>query len=208
MLSRFLSIFLVLVLAACSQVEKPQNTTEPTEGQPTIGSATAKVHVIVFEEPKCPNCKLFSEMIFPILNADYIKTNKIRYTFVPVSFIPDSMIAAVAWLCVYHQDKSPNHELFFKYVEYTYLNQPAEDQNWATAENMIKFAKGTDSAINTDELQRCLSSVVFQQLIENNNAYGTKLMKRDLDTPTVFVNGEEVKEVTYDNIVKAIKKAS
>src|ERR1700722_18713922 len=72
----------------------PEAISINTKGQPTIGYPKAKVQVVVFKEPKCVNCKQFNDEIFPKLKEEFIDTNKIRYTIVPVSFLPGSMPAA------------------------------------------------------------------------------------------------------------------
>jgi protein-disulfide isomerase len=110
----------------------PAGISLKTYGQPTIGEAKAPVHVVVFEEPKCPQCKNFTTRLFPKIKKEFIDTGKIRYTVIPVSFIPNSMPAAVAWLCVFNQEKnSPNHPLFFTYLDYMYAHQPVEYLDWA-----------------------------------------------------------------------------
>lgn len=180
-----------------------------TSEQPTIGNAKANVHVVVFEEPKCPGCKKFSTLIFPLLKKDYIDTNKILYSLVPVSFVPDSMPAAEAWLCVYHQKKDDsysNSDLVFKYVDYTYANQPEEDTNWATEETLLKFAKVASPKINIENLKNCLNKHTYRSQIEKNTDYGMKLMNGDLATPGVYVNGIQLEEVSYENLEQRIKE--
>src|SRR5262245_26924290 len=107
-----------------TRTQLPPSIILNTTGQPTIGYAKARVHVVVFEEPKCSHCREFNNNIFPTIKKDFIDTNKIRYTVIPVSFLPGSMPAAIATLCVYHENALyPNDELFFKYFDYIYKHQ-------------------------------------------------------------------------------------
>ncbi|MDP1880763.1 MAG: thioredoxin domain-containing protein, partial [Parachlamydiaceae bacterium] len=87
-----------------------------TSNQPTIGNPNAPVQVVVFEEPKCPGCKQFTLQIYPKIREEFIDTNVVIYTVIPVSFLPNSMQAAEAWLCVYHQNATSETPLAFHYI--------------------------------------------------------------------------------------------
>ena len=120
-------LFAASSITYLSRPKLPPSIVLNTKGQPTIGYAKARVHVVVFEEPKCSHCRNYNNDIFPIIKKDFIDTNKIRYTAVPVSFLPGSMPAAIAALCVYYENPLyPNDELFFKYFDYMYKHQENE----------------------------------------------------------------------------------
>jgi len=175
---------------------------DPKE-QPTIGNPQAPVHVIVFEEPKCSACKKFTTLIYPLIKKNYIDTAKVRYTIIPVSFIPKSMPAAIAWLCVYHQ-KSSDPELTFKYIDYMYSNQPTDASDWATEENLIQFAKETSPVIDLDLLKECLLKETYQAQIEKNTVDGTNLMQGELSAPGIYVNGQVLDTMSYEAIRQLI----
>ena len=91
--SLVVTTFIVLIIAAglihyIGKKELPPAITLDTTGQPTIGYPKAKVHVVVFEEPKCSNCRDYSREIYPSIKKNFIDTNKITYTVIPVSFLP------------------------------------------------------------------------------------------------------------------------
>jgi protein-disulfide isomerase len=163
--SKILVIVTVIVLAVISviglQFKKHESLLVSTKmgitGNPTLGSPKANIDIVVFEEPKCPACKTFSDTIYPKIRKNFVATNKATYTLIPISFIKNSMPAAIALFCVYHQDKDfPNSELFFKYVEHMYANQPSESEDWATPETLKKFATETSPVIKIDAFQDCL----------------------------------------------------
>lgn len=105
-------ILLAVVVIQWNHTHLPKGIQINTEGQPTIGYPKARVSVVVFEEPKCRNCKIYNNRVFPDIKRLFIDTNKIRYTVIPVSFLPNSMPAAVALLCAYHKDSEyPNNDL-------------------------------------------------------------------------------------------------
>jgi protein-disulfide isomerase len=188
-----------------TQNDLPEGIEINTMSQPTIGFSKAKVNVVVFEEPKCINCKEFTTDIFPKIKEHYIDTGKITFTVVPVSFLPNSMPAAIALLCVYYADPLyPNPELFFKYLHYIYHNFPGENEDWATPDNLTKMAAETSPAINISALNKCIEMQNYRIQVRKNTEYGKKLLDGVIATPTLFVNGIEVKELTYDHISRII----
>lgn len=56
--------------------------TVPTEGEPTLGSATAKVTVMEVSDYHCPFCKRQTQQTFPQIREEFINTGKVRYVFV------------------------------------------------------------------------------------------------------------------------------
>ncbi|MCC5831578.1 MAG: thioredoxin domain-containing protein [Chlamydiales bacterium] len=204
--------FVILMIAAgviyylCS-MELPQGIALETEGQPTIGYPKARVHVVVFEEPKCTNCRIYNNEVFPQIKKEFIDTNKILYTAIPVSFLPGSMPAALALLCVYYANPDyPNNEMFFKYFDYLYDHQPDEHSDWATPETLGEFAEKTSPAIDIGKLKNCIEMEKYRIRIEKNTEYGAEVMGGVISTPTVYVNGIEVKELTFDGVSKLIRE--
>lgn len=179
--------------------------------QPTIGNPNAKVQVVAFLEPKCPDSKKYSNDSFPLLKKEFIDTDKVSYTIITASFLSQSMPAAVALLCIYNPDSDkPNTQLFFNYLDYIYHHQPAERKNWATTETLLDFAKNVSPSIDQNHLKNCIESNQYQTQIEKNTAYGNRLMGR-ISTPTLYVNGIKVENkddtVYYKNLKTAIENA-
>jgi protein-disulfide isomerase len=56
--------------------------TVPTEGEPALGSATAKVTVMEVSDYHCPFCKRQTQQTFPQLREEFINAGKVRYVFV------------------------------------------------------------------------------------------------------------------------------
>lgn len=208
-LTTSLILFLMsLIVVQAHQEELPSAIEITTEGQPTLGYKKAPVHVVIFEEPKCPDCKNYNNTVFPSIKKEFIDTNKIVYTVIPVSFLSNSMPAAIALLCVYHQDAEyPNRDLFFTYLDYMYRHQPPEDTDWATDSTLKKFAKAASPAISLEELSNCIDKQGHRIQIEKNTQYGSKLMTDGLGTPTIYVDGIKLEEETYSHVSKVIKSA-
>jgi protein-disulfide isomerase len=178
-----------------------------TRGQPTIGYSKARVQVVVFEEPKCSHCRDFNNEIFPAIKKEFVDTNKIRYTLIPVSFLPGSMPAAIATLCVYYENPLyPNDELFFKYFDHIYRYQSKRVTDWATPEKLVEFAQATSPAIQLDRLKEGIERETYRVQIEQNTNYGSQIMGGAITTPTVFVNGLRLQEISLESLRKLIEE--
>lgn len=202
-----LSCFAALIIAVrlFTPVKVSEGIHLDTVGQPTIGAKNCTVHVVAFEEPKCTSCKEYSLTIFPKLKKEYIDTGKVRYTLIPVSFLPGSMPAATSLLCAYNMNpKHPNPDLLFSYLDTLYRNQPSDESiDWATKPHLMELAGQTSDQINQQRLGTCIDIGAYRVQIEKNTLYGGKVMG-SLSTPTLYVNGMEVKTLTYDELSRMI----
>lgn len=176
---------------------------------PTLGNPKAKVHIVVFEEPKCVNCAKFTLEMFPKIKEAFIDTNEATYTVVPVSFLAGSMRAATALLCAYNSDPLyPNNELFFEFLHYMYRNQPPEIEDWAQTDRLVAMAKEASPAINPFQLKKCIDAQTYRVRIEKNTELGRKVMEGQLATPTLFVNGIELRSLTFDHLKELIEEVA
>ncbi len=198
----------IVVTSVSARANNKQKVVEiDTEGQPTQGSPDAPVQIVVFKEPKCSSCKDFAKDIYPKLKKEYIDTGKVRYTLILVSFLPNSMPAAEAMLCAYYADPAyPNSDHFFQFAEYLYQNQPDESTDWAKTPLLVEFAKKSNASINLEKLQDCISRETYRTQIEKNTAYGKELMGGSISTPTIYVNGIEMRELNYEILSSKIQE--
>ncbi|MBJ7449262.1 MAG: thioredoxin domain-containing protein [Parachlamydiales bacterium] len=205
------AILLVIVTVTffmLKEVKLPPAIVLDTHEQPTIGFPNAPVHIVVFEEVKCEECRQFTQEIYPKIKKKYLDTQRIQYTVIPVSFIPGSMNAAESLICVYLQDrKYPNAELFFEYLDYIYKHQGNEQEDWATLSKIIEMAKATSPAIDLDMMKQCVIRDAFRTRIIKNTNYARALMGGKIATPAIFVNGILLKDISYDRLVDLIEAA-
>jgi len=181
----------------------PERITEDASEQPSLGNPKAPVKVIVFLEPKSKESKNFNDNVFPQLDRTFIVTNKISYTVVPISYLADSGMAAMALECVYYQEgKTFNNDLFFALLNTMYRNQ-SSSESWTTEDNLVQMAKQASQRIDTDRLKKCLASNVYNTQVRRNTDYARKLIGT-LETPAVFVNGVRVKDYSFESLSKAI----
>lgn len=199
-----LSVALIGVFAGVQAIRQntPQNI--PLEGQPSIGNPNAPVKVVVFEDFKCTYCKTFETTIFPDLEARYIRSGKIQYTFINhlvVSPNGDSKTAAIAGECVTRQKPA----LFFPFLHSMFNAQMEESTTWATPKTILYMASKVPG-INTEQLETCLNDSAMAEQVKADQRLGEKLGLRG--TPTIFVNGVQVKAALQPGAVRqAIEQA-
>jgi protein-disulfide isomerase len=164
--------------------ELPKAVSINTANQPFIGKSNAPVHIVVFEDLKCPNCKRFNNYVYPTLKKKFIDTGIAKYTFFNLAFLYNSMPAANTARCLYAQNKA----YFFPFIEYIYHNQPPETENWATIPRLLQFAKAAVPKANLESLSNCMIEGRYNTFIQKNNKEAEKIMK-EVAAPTIYVNG-------------------
>ena len=185
----------VLAVALTPQTKLPTPIAINATGQPTMGKANAPVHIVAFEDLKCSNCKRFNDTYFQTIKKEYIATGIAKYTMITLAFIPGSIPAGNAALCLYNQNKN----YFFPFVQYVYDRQPPEEENWATIPTLLKFAKSSVPKANLTALSNCIFTDTHTQTLENNLNLAASIMN-PVETPTVYVNGRIVQPLTMNQI--------
>ena len=163
---------------------KPKYKQIDTHGQMTLGNKRSNVHVIVFLDFKCYACKRFEEQIFPLLERRYIKTDKIAYTLIPISFLSGSSHLLEGYYCTREQNRD---------ASLTYISKTFDTQSLPVLEG-----------IDREKLYECLGSESASNYVDRNLDIAKQAMGRTLETPTIFVNGYRVKEPSYTVVSNAI----
>lgn len=178
--------------------------------QPTIGDPNAPIHIVVFAEPKCIDCKKYHTQIYPVIKREYIDTQLATYTLIVVSFLPGSAKAADALLCAYNQDpNSPNPTLYYTLLEHLYRNQPPESNDWVTEDLLLQYAKDSCAVIQLDNLKSCIETEHYQNEVSQNTRYARKIMGGRISTPSVYVNGMKLNDLSLAGtrrLIQAVQK--
>ena len=107
----------------------PQSGTE-------LGSKSAPVTFIQFEDLQCPICRSYQEDGFSGIVQDYVRTGKVRLRFAGVAFLGQDSEKALAYaLAAGKQGK------LWQYVAALYANQGEENSGWVTDELLERLAK-------------------------------------------------------------------
>lgn len=183
-----------------TEKELPKPVVIDTQSQPTMGNPKATIHFVAFEDLKCSNCARFNKELMPYIQKHWISTGKATYTMINLAFINGSMPAANAAHCIYTQ----NSQLFFEFTHHIFLNQPPEDENWATVPNLLSMASQI-KGINVNQLAECMIQSPYDAFIQNNLKQAMTLMHGTVETPTIYINGVIVKPLTQSQIERVIK---
>lgn len=196
------------IIVVTNKMKLPTPIAIDTTDQPTLGYQKALIRVVVFEEPKCSDCRDYTNTIFPQIKAEFIDTNKILYTVIPVSFLPDSMPVACALLCTYyHPHCYPNAEMFFAFLDYIYKHQPPEHTDWASVPRILELAKEASPAIDITWLGDCTTQQTYRNQVVRNTEYAKSIMGGTVSTPTVYVDGMKLDTLTLGDLRYLIKAA-
>lgn len=163
---------------------------------PVLGDPQAPIHIVVFEDFKCPQCKRFNSQILPELKRKYINVRLANYALVILSFIPGSQPAGNAALCV--QEQQPTS--FFSFSEYLFQHQADETTDWATPAALLEFAEQSVPSLNTDQFVNCLLTEKYNKVLDQNLQFAKKIMNNAVATPTVYVNGIKAFPLTLERI--------
>jgi protein-disulfide isomerase len=145
------------------------------------GDPNAPVKVVEFADFQCPYCKLYWHDLEPTIMNTYVATNKVYYTYSPMSFIgQESTDAAEAAYCASDQNK------FWEYREYLFTYQGSETSGTFSQSNLIAFAKNLNLDVNT--FKSCLTSGKYTSKINDDNAYATQQGVNS--TPSFVINGK------------------
>lgn len=94
-----------------------------------LGSPTAKVTLIQFEDLQCPVCRRYQSDGFSGIVDEYVRPGKVKLRFAGLSFIgPQSEIALHYVLAAGAQGK------LWQFADLLYANQGGENEGWVTPE--------------------------------------------------------------------------
>ncbi|MGI9144143.1 MAG: DsbA family protein [Candidatus Planktophila sp.] len=150
------------------------------------GDLTGVPVVDIWEDFQCPVCARFEQT-----NSDYlekiIQEKKAKVVFHTLSFLgPESSLTANAAACASDEDK------FLGFHKAFYQNQPAENSGVVTTDYLV--ALGQAVGITSDKFKNCVTNLNYKGWVNNVAASGGE--KNINSTPTVFVNGKEIRRST------------
>lgn len=169
-------------------------------GQPTIGSKTAPIQIVVFQDLKCVNCKYFNEHIYPKIKKNFIDTGQAKYTLVPLAFLRGSKKLATAAFCVYQYFP----DRFFPFIE-EMTKGFMRNSEWDSLESLLNYAKRA-RIINRGNLARCMKYNDYSFVLRRNFELAESVMGKKVGTPAIFINGKNVSVFSYPSIEKAVKR--
>ena len=164
-----------------------------------LGNADAPVEVIEYASYTCPHCATFHAGAYNQLKADYIDSDRIKFTYREVYFDKYGMWASMIARC------EPTK--FFGITDMLYKGQ----KDWARAESEAAIADnlrkiGLTAGIEKDQLEACLSDgdklrTLVAWFQENEEEHGIR------STPSFVIDGKTYQNMPYDEMKGLIDAA-
>jgi protein-disulfide isomerase len=164
-----------------------------TDNQPARGAATATVTIVMFTDFQCPACSAVHPVLQEVLKS--YAADKIRFV---VRDFPLTQIHENAYRAALAANAANAQNKFFEYTEILYQNQAKLDDA-----SLVGYA----AQINLDakRFEADLKSKKFAPDVERDIADGKALGIGG--TPTVYVNGVKVRELSAEGFRRAIDRA-
>lgn len=169
------------------------------EGRPYMGSSTAEVKVVSFEDFFCPYCASFhnedvaaqtgANSAFPQIAKEHIETGEVQYYFQQLPVVGGTRPAVVSECVAEHGSSEDfwtfqyNH--FKNYEELQNMQGQSPDQY---DELMMNWA--SQLSVDEENFQQCIDEEETRSKVNQQAQVGQSLGARG--TPAVFVGGELV----------------
>ena len=157
---------------------------KPLNGELFLGNKNEKVQIVVFDSYSCIHCARFYSEIFPILEENYIKTNKIFFVHKEFPLDKRALFATKTTNCSMNKLET---------VKEIYKNQEKLLTRNEYEEDLLKM-KGINKL--------CVQNFNEDKLAKQAFEYSKVLSIRG--TPTVFINGEKFEKLSKKNLINEI----
>jgi protein-disulfide isomerase len=165
---------------------------------PVLGKKDAKVTLMIWSDYQCPFCSKVEPMLRDVVNDPDLKDKvNVVYKQFPLSFHQNARPASKAALAV---REIGGDQKFWDFSKMMFENQrelsPDNYVKWATAVGVdkAKFEK----ALKDDDAK-------FEQIIKDESDQGSNMAKVR-GTPSLFVNGWELRTRSVDGVKQLIKE--
>ena len=129
---------------------------------PYLGDENAPITLVEFGDYQCFFCNKFFHETESAILKNYVETGKVKIIFKDFTIIgPDSIAAANAAHCAKDQGK------FWEYHDTLYNNWGGENNDWASSENLLKFAQSIE--LNEERFVKCMVEKKYDQLVTSSN---------------------------------------
>jgi protein-disulfide isomerase len=169
-----------LGLAACSP--KGGSTATSSEDM-TLGSETAKVHMVEYASVTCSHCAEFNEKVFPAFKAKYIDTGKVHYTYREFLTAPQDVSAAGILVA-----RCAGKDKYFQVIDSIMRSQREIFEGGDSRGVLLRIAQsvGMDEA----KFNACVTDAKGLERINSNIEKYTKDENIE-GTPICIINGEK-----------------
>ena len=162
------------------------------DDDPSIGPADAPVTVVMFSDFQCPACSATHPVLRKAIDAFPGKVRFVVRDYPLESIHENAFAAARAASAANAQGK------FFEYGEFLYKHQGSLD-----TPSLLKYA--AEMGLNVKQFELDFNSEKTAAEIRKDQADGDSYIVNS--TPTIFVNGVRVRDLSFDSFKAAIERA-
>ena len=131
------------------------------DSSPILGSKDAPITMVEFGDYQCFYCHKFFNNTESGIVKNYVDTGKVKMIFKDFTIIgQDSVTAANAAHCAQEQGK------FWQYHDALYNNWSGENTGWASATNLVQFAKQV--GLNQDQFNQCMTQTKYMSVVQGS----------------------------------------
>jgi protein-disulfide isomerase len=149
----------------------------------TLGSLTAPVTLIAWEDFQCPFCREANNGALSQIIDTYVKAGQVKVEYRHFAFLGDESVAAAqASECANDQGK------FWEYHDIVFANQEGENRG-AFADSRLK-QMATRIGLDREAFDSCLDTTKYKSAVQAETSAGRTLGIKS--TPMFYVNGQEI----------------
>lgn len=161
---------------------------------PTLGAADAPVTIVEFLDPECESCRAVFPFVKQLLE-EYDQRVRLVVRYFPLH--NNSVLAASA------TEAAGAQGMYWEMQELLFTRQPEwGEQRTPQTELFINYA--TELGLNVEQFTADLQNPDYLAKIERDQADGEALGVTG--TPTFFINGRRVEELSADAIIAMIEE--
>ena len=207
-------VVVLVVLVAVILVQTHRTSTSPTAATPAnvdgtsivVGSATAPVTVDLYEDFQCPNCKAFEDQTGKTL-AQLVADGTVQAHYHGMAFLDTSandqystraLNAAAAVVSAAGPDAFQTfHDLLF-------ANQPPESGNGLSDDQLVQYANQAGATGAT--VEQAIRNLTYGDWVKKSTDQASK--DGVTGTPTVFVDGKKLDDLSAAGLTAAVNAAA
>ena len=170
----------------------------PIGASPVMGKKDAKITLMIFSDYQCPFCSRVDPMLYDTVNDPELKDKvNVVYKQFPLSFHQNAKPASKAALAA---RELGGDEKFWEFTKKMF-----ENQRDLSPENYSKWAG--EVGLNVAKFEKALkdNDAKYEDIIKNESELGAKEAKVR-GTPSLFVNGWELRQRSVDGVKQIIKE--
>lgn len=159
-----------------------------------FGSEDAPITIVEFSSYNCPYCISFQQNVLNKLKYNYIDTGKVRYVK-KIIIQKDTLFGVMLPQCISSEDGKYN------VIKTLYSNTgkwiKASNQKAALGQLVYEYGFTKDGIDNCFKDEKLANTLIKKQKDELNEL-------RVISTPTLFIDGERQKDLSYEALTKII----